>query len=71
MPCGDVLLFVCFITGSPFKLHYWLAQCGVYLMVMFMAKLIVGPLILFDFWKEVSLQYGEDVWGNTVDNKKI
>ena len=43
----------CFVVGTPFKFHYWLAQCGVYLAVMFIEKLIVGPLILFDFWNKV------------------
>ncbi len=41
-------------AGTPFKCHYWLAQCGVYLAVMFLEKLIVGPLIVFDFWNKVK-----------------
>ncbi len=42
-------------AGTPFKCHYWLAQCGVYLAVMLVEKLIVGPLIIFDFWNKVKL----------------
>ena len=41
--------------GDPFKFHYWLAQCAVYLTVMLIEKVIVGPLVFFDFWKKVSL----------------
>lgn len=41
--------------GDPFQLHYWLAQCGVYLAVMLVEKLIVGPLIAFHFWSEVAI----------------
>lgn len=37
----------------PFRPHYWLAQCSVYLVVMLVMKLIVGPLVAFKFWKEV------------------
>ena len=51
-------------AGSPFKLHYWLAQTGVYLAVMLLEKLMVGPLIAFSFWRKVpargpssSMQY--------------
>jgi len=40
--------------GVPFRPHYWLAQCSVYLVVMLVMKLIVGPLVAFKFWKEVD-----------------
>lgn len=43
----------CPFTGDPFKFHYWLAQCFVYLVVMLIEKVIVGPLVFFDFWKKV------------------
>lgn len=39
--------------GTPFKLTYWLAQCGVYLAVMLAEKLVVGPLVMLPFWKIV------------------
>ena len=46
---------VCYVfAGDPFKFHYWLAQCAVYLTVMLIEKVIVGPLVFFDFWKKVS-----------------
>ncbi len=45
---------MCTLSGTPFKCHYWLAQCGVYLAVMLVEKLIVGPLIIFDFWNKVG-----------------
>ena len=41
------------IVGTPFKIHYWLAQTSVYLAVIFLEKLIVGPLVAFSFWKKV------------------
>ena len=46
---------VCFCScaGEPFRLHYWLAQLSVYMIVMLVMKLIVGPLVAFNFWKEV------------------
>ena len=40
--------------GEPFRLHYWLAQLSVYMIVMLVMKLIVGPLVAFNFWKEVD-----------------
>lgn len=43
------------ITGEPFQFRYWLTQCAVYLLVMLVEKIIVGPLILFNFWNKVSL----------------
>lgn len=43
------------IVGTPFRLHYWLAQTCVYLAVMFLEKLIIGPLVAFSFWKRVGL----------------
>ena len=48
---------VCFCSraGEPFRLHYWLAQLSVYMIVMLVMKLIVGPLVAFNFWKEVHL----------------
>ena len=49
-----LLLFVSLFVGDPFRCHYWLLQCLVYLLVMFVEKLLIGPLVLFSFWKEVS-----------------
>ncbi len=49
------MVLVCVFVGDPFKFHYWLAQCGVYLAVMLIEKVIVGPLVFFDFWKKVRL----------------
>ena len=43
----------CQIIGEPFQFRYWLAQCAVYLLVMLVEKICVGPLILFNFWKKV------------------
>lgn len=40
-------------TGEPFQFRYWLAQCAVYLLVMLVEKICVGPLILFNFWSKV------------------
>jgi hypothetical protein len=40
-----------------------MAQCGVVILVMLIMKLIVGPLVIFDFWEKVT-----DV---TPDNKNI
>lgn len=48
---------VCSHVGEPFRLHYWLAQLIVYLVVMLVMKLIVGPLVAFNFWKEVHTPY--------------
>lgn len=42
------------LTGDPFHFRYWLAQCAIYLLVMLVEKVCVGPLILFDFWSKVS-----------------
>ena len=42
-------------AGEPFKFHYWFAQCFVYLAVMLIEKVIVGPLVFFDFWKKVHI----------------
>lgn len=44
---------MCF-SGDPFHFQYWLAQCAVYLVVTFIEKLCVGPLIFFKFWTKVS-----------------
>jgi hypothetical protein len=49
--------------GTPFHVQYWMAQCGVVILVMLIMKLIVGPLVIFDFWEKVT-----DV---TPDNKNI
>lgn len=40
--------------GEPFQFRYWLAQCAVYLLVMLVEKICVGPLILFNFWSKVE-----------------
>lgn len=40
--------------GEPFQFHYWLAQCVIYLLVMLIEKVCVGPLILFNFWSKVE-----------------
>ena len=48
-------MYMYMFIGDPFKFHYWLAQCAVYLTVMLIEKVIVGPLVFFDFWKKVSL----------------
>lgn len=45
----------CILAGTPFKLHYWLAQTAVYLAVMLLEKLMVGPLVAFPFWSKVRL----------------
>ena len=42
-----------FYAGEPFQFHYWLAQCVIYLLVMLIEKVCVGPLILFNFWSKV------------------
>ena len=52
--CVMVYVFACH-AGEPFRLHYWLAQLSVYMIVMLVMKLIVGPLVAFNFWKEVHL----------------
>ena len=49
-----LFLLLLLLPGTPFKLHYWLAQTLVYLVVMLLEKLMVGPLIAFKFWKEVT-----------------
>ena len=49
--CYCIYVFI----GDPFKFHYWLAQCAVFLTVTLIEKVIVGPLVFFDFWKKVSL----------------
>lgn len=41
------------LLGVPFRCNYWLAQCGVILMVMLVMKLIIGPLAVFHFWTKV------------------
>lgn len=41
--------------GNPFKVQYWLAQTAVYLAVMLLEKLMVGPLVAFPFWSKVRL----------------
>ena len=51
------LLLCAVVVGEPFHFRYWLAQCAVYLLVMLLEKLCVGPLILFDFWSKVSGMY--------------
>ena len=50
----DFSVCICVTAGKPFRPHYWLAQCSVYLVVMLVMKLIVGPLVAFKFWKEVG-----------------
>lgn len=54
LPLPLLTLLPHFLPGTPFKLHYWLAQTLVYLVVMLLEKLMVGPLIAFKFWKEVT-----------------
>lgn len=42
-------------AGDPFHLRYWMAQCGIYLLIMLVEKICIGPLILFSFWSKVSV----------------
>ena len=47
------MLFV--VTGEPFRIKYWLAQCGVYLAVMLVEKLVTGPVAALSFWSKVCV----------------
>ncbi|XP_003384959.1 PREDICTED: store-operated calcium entry regulator STIMATE-like isoform X2 [Amphimedon queenslandica] len=40
--------------GVPFRCNYWLAQCGVVLLVMLVMKLVIGPMAVFHFWTKVG-----------------
>ncbi len=49
-----IIIVTLLCLGDPFQFRYWLAQCAVYLVVMLLEKIFVGPLILFRFWTKVS-----------------
>ncbi len=53
-----VCTYVCMYVGDPFRFHYWVLQCGVYLLVMVVEKVCVGPLTIFHFWNNVSYNAG-------------
>ncbi|KAL5267388.1 hypothetical protein ACHWQZ_G004433 [Mnemiopsis leidyi] len=36
--------------GNPPQAKAWLAQCGIYLLIMIIQKLLVSPLVLIPFW---------------------
>ena len=48
-----VVYCILFLLGEPFKVSYWLAQCTIVLLVMLIMKLIIGPMVVFRFWKKV------------------
>ena len=51
--CTSTRLVCLPCTGEPFQPGYWLGQLVVYMAVMLVMKLSVGPLAAFKFWKKV------------------
>ncbi|ELU04766.1 hypothetical protein CAPTEDRAFT_166869 [Capitella teleta] len=39
--------------GTPPQCNAWIGQCGVYILVMLIEKMLMTLLILFNFWKKV------------------
>ncbi len=40
-------------VGNPPQLSAWLGQCGLYIIVMVVEKVLISLLLLFHFWKYV------------------
>ena len=53
---GNILLLLCifFNAGNPPQCNAWIGQCGLYILVMIIEKLLMTLLVLFDFWRDVS-----------------
>lgn len=43
-----------FQTGKPPSSKAWLAQCGVYILLMIVEKVLITLLVQFEFWESVS-----------------
>lgn len=41
-------------SGSPPQCSSWVGQCGLYILVMIIEKIIMTGLIQFSFWEDVS-----------------
>ena len=46
-----------FTVGNPPQCNAWIGQCGLYILVMIIEKLLMTLLVLFDFWRDVSCVY--------------
>ena len=44
-----------FFSGNPPQCNAWIGQCGLYILVMIIEKLLMTLLVLFDFWRDVSI----------------
>ncbi len=41
-------------AGNPPQCNAWVGQCGLYILVMIIEKLLMTLLVLFHFWRDVS-----------------
>jgi len=53
--CVQCLLCLCLSAGDPPQATAWFGQCVIYIIVMFVEKFLMSLLVLFDFWKKVSV----------------
>jgi len=49
-----VLLNLNILLGKPPSSKAWLAQCGVYIALMVVEKILITLLVQFEFWEKVS-----------------
>ena len=55
-----LLFFLCILLnsivflGSPPQCNAWVGQCGLYILVMVVEKILMTLLIQFNFWRDVS-----------------
>ena len=53
-------------TGNPPQCNAWVGQCGLYILVMLVEKILMTLLVLFHFWREVGhvlTHWGRDKMG--------
>ena len=50
--CDDIKLL--FYSGKPPQCNSWVGQCGLYIIVMILEKILMTLLVLFPFWTSVS-----------------
>ena len=42
------------IAGNPPQCNAWMGQCGLYILVMIVEKILMTLLVQFHFWRDVS-----------------
>ncbi len=52
---NNVKMLTIIISGNPPSCKEWSRQCGLYILVMIVEKFLMTLLVLFDFWRDVSL----------------